>query len=225
MNENGSALVLLSGGQDSTTCLAWAIREFAWVEALTVLYGQRHAVEEKASRIVSRRLKVPHRVIGVPGMGEALGGALTGAGDLSAPHPTVKGAIVANVPNRNLILLSLAHSLAQKDHVGTIIVGSTQADRRLYPDCRASFLARAERLLNYSSGGTDIRIAAPLGRLVKAGVFRLADELGILALVLKETVTCYNGQTWTSWEWGRGCGACPACEVRAEGWARFKAGK
>lgn len=213
-----SAIVLLSGGQDSTTCLHWALERFDVVHALTMHYGQRHASELDAAREIGKAATT-HLTVDVPTLRELADSALLstdtpleatgGLVDREAPE----GLPTSFVPGRNLIMLGLAASYAVTRGAKTIVTGVCQTDYSGYPDCRADFIeamAIAATLAMPSSSG-PIEIATPLMHMTKAETVALARKLGPACwAALGRSVTCYEGQR-------PGCGKCPACTLRARG--------
>jgi len=213
------ALVVFSGGQDSTACLGWALNRFPRVEVVSFAYGQRHGVELTQAALIAQRAGVQHRVVDIGFFGSLVHSALTGAGDIATAHPDHPGLPASFVPNRNAVFITLAHALAQTLGAKSLVVGVSQTDYSGYPDCREPFLLAMGRALNLGAE-TDIAIEAPLLHLNKAQVFALAQAEGVLDLVLELSHTCYQGTAAMN-PWGRGCGACPACLLRKKGWKEF----
>jgi 7-cyano-7-deazaguanine synthase len=215
-----AAVLLLSGGQDSTTCLYWALQRFDAVHALTMHYGQRHVSEIEAAREIGKAA-ASHLVIEVPSL-RALAesalldpdAAITPAGGL-ADREVASGLPTSFVPGRNMVLLALASSYAVKLGAKAIVTGVCQTDYSGYPDCRADFIEamqRAATLAMPSSAG-PIEIVTPLMYMTKAETVALARSLGPTAwAALSRTVTCYEGQRPS-------CALCPACVLRARGFA------
>ena len=206
-----AAVVVLSGGQDSTTCLAWALRRFDRVAAITFDYGQRHRVELEAAAAVARAAGIDeHRVVRVSSLAELGGNAL--AGDHQAVIATSErdGLPTTFVPGRNLVFLTLAAAWAYQLGCAELVTGVCQTDFSGYPDCREATMAALQVALR---AGMDapFTIHTPLMHLDKAGSVRLAQELDALPL-LAYSHTCYQGAVPP-------CGACPACELRARGFA------
>lgn len=220
------AIVLFSGGQDSCTVLEDAVRFHgaANVTALSVIYGQRHAVELECAQAYTAGLGVKHQIIDATFFGQLAPSALTGEGDTSDPHPFIPNVPASFVPNRNAFMLTLAHSIAQATGAGTIYGGMCQTDYSGYPDCRDVFIAGMEHALNVGSA-SSIEIVTPLMNLTKAETWLLADSLGALERVRLGSHTCYNGDHSTLHDHGYGCGQCPACQLRAKGWAEFQAAR
>lgn len=221
-----SALVLFSGGQDSTACLAWALARFERVETVGFDYGQRHAAELAArprilSRLASPRLGADHllplEVLKVVG-----GTALT---DTRKIEMGANGLPNTFVPGRNILFLAAAAALAYRRGIADLVGGMCETDYSGYPDCRAQTIRATETALGLGMD-TAFNIHTPLMQLDKAATWRLAQELGGQALVdltIEETVTCYEGDRTHRHDWGYGCGTCPACTLRAAGFAKYKA--
>lgn len=214
-NRPRGSVVLLSGGMDSATCLALAVKQHRPVHALTILYGQRHGREVRSARAVARHFHVAHhRVLRIP-LGPLLDSALTSARRRLPNRPALDGRIPSTyVPARNTILLSIALGYAESHRLGTIYLGANAIDYSGYPDCRPEYLRAFERLARLATkAGTErgdrIRIAAPLLRLSKAKIVRLGERLRV---PWKLTWSCYAG--------GRSpCGRCDACRLRQKGFA------
>ena len=229
-----SALVLFSGGQDSATCLAWALTRFDRVETIGFDYGQRHAVE-----LACRPKFLDAIRQHFPAWGEKLDGdhiidasVLKALGATAMTHEveiTLTAAGLPNtfVPGRNLLFFTLAGALAVRRGHGVLVGGMCETDYSGYPDCRAATLKAQEETLRLGLDA-DIRIETPLMYLDKAATWQLAQDLGgdaLVDLIAEETHTCYLGERGTRHAWGYGCGTCPACELRAKGWQRWQAGK
>lgn len=215
------ALVVMSGGQDSVTCLGVALRDCHSVEALSFDYGQKHKVELDAARLICTERGIPHNTLDLsPILQSMQSSALINHGDTSIPHPILSGVPASFVPARNALFLTAAYGIALEKGCTHIYTGVCQTDYSGYPDCREVFVASLNAALNigYQS---NIKIVTPLMHLNKAQTFALADEVGILETVVNDSVTCYNGDIDTRHDWGRGCGTCPACELRARGWKEY----
>ena len=227
-----SALVLFSGGQDSSVCLAWALDRFERVETVGLDSGQRHAVEMTARDRVragirdgfpawSARLGLDH-VLDLRGFGAVADSALTAD---RAIEITERGLPSTFVPGRNLVFFVYAAALADRRSVPVMIGGMCETDYSGYPDCRRSTLDSLEHTLRLGMD-RDISIETPLMKLTKAQTWALADELGgpaLTALIVEESHTCYLGERSVRHAWGYGCGQCPACELRANGWFDWRA--
>lgn len=229
------AIVLHSGGQDSTTCLAWAIEEFGREGLLTVSfdYGQRHKVELKQARTICEKLGVPEPyVIKVPALDEFGAAALTNpdieveaeaSEDSANAFAHSHGLPSTFVPGRNMIFLGLAAAFGAQRGIYDLVTGVCEADAAGYPDCRQKFIGSMEDTISFALDEPSVAIHAPLLALTKADTWALASNLGILDLVINETHTCYNGDRSHYHEWGWGCGLCPACNERARGYEEFVA--
>ncbi|KCZ92951.1 7-cyano-7-deazaguanine synthase QueC [Hyphomonas johnsonii] len=227
-----SALVLFSGGQDSATCLAGALARFRRVETVGFDYGQRHRVELDCRTRFLQAIRDDF-----PRWGEHLGAdhmldasVLKGLGqsamtDDVAIEMTKAGLPSTFVPGRNLLFFTLAGALAYRRGIDVLVGGMCETDYSGYPDCRAATLAAQEQTLRLGLD-MDIRIDAPLMNIDKAETWAMANRLGgarLVDLIVEETHTCYLGDRTQRHAWGYGCGTCPACELRANGWARWKA--
>ena len=228
------AILLFSGGQDSTTCLAWALDRFAAVETVAFDYGQRHRVELLCRERAAAALKARF-----PRWGERLGEAhlvdLAALGAISETALTreveiglgASGLPTTFVPGRNLVFLTFAAAIAYRRGAKHIVAGMCETDFSGYPDCRDDTVKAMQLALNL---GMDRRfvIHTPLMWLDKAATWELADRLGgsdLVELVREETHSCYLGARGERHDWGYGCGRCPACELRARGWQRYRAGR
>ncbi len=231
MNDTESALVLFSGGQDSTVCLVWALERFARVETLGFDYRQRHAIElEQRPRIRDglaarsdtwrARLGGDH-VVPLHSLAEISDTALTS--DV-AIEVAASGLPTTFVPGRNLIFLAYAGAIAYRRGAKHLVAGMCETDYSGYPDCRDDTIKAMQLALSL---GMDRRVVVhtPLMWIDKAGTFALAQDLGgdaLVELLLEETHTCYLGDRDHRHDWGFGCGECPACRLRADGYARWK---
>lgn len=218
------ALVIFSGGQDSTTCLGWAKNRFAEVRALCFFYGQKHEVEIGQARLIAESLEVPLHEVDISFYRDLVHSALTQSdGDMNQQHEDNENLPASFVPNRNALFTLLAHSWAQTTGAGHLVAGFCQTDYSGYPDCREPFVNAVMQALNLGSD-QNITMHTPLMHLTKAQTFELAEAEGVLELVVKESHTCYNGVE-TMNPWGRGCGDCPACELRRRGYEEFTQGQ
>jgi 7-cyano-7-deazaguanine synthase len=235
------ALVLFSGGQDSTTCLLWALDRFDAVHAVSFDYGQRHHVElEQGARIIgtlaeAHKRELSYHVLAIPALSDLAGAALT-ASDIEVEaeaspegvnrYAALRGLPSTFVPGRNLILLSTAAALAAKLDARHLVTGICAMDRAGYPDCRFEFAVAMEATLKLGLDWDGLMLHTPLMWLSKAETWRLAEEVGGtqgVELIRKLSHTCYQGDRSVEHAWGYGCGKCPACETRAEGWAEYQA--
>jgi 7-cyano-7-deazaguanine synthase len=225
-----SALVLFSGGQDSTTCLAWALSRFDRVETVGFDYGQRHKVElEARPRILAAMAKLPHgeklgddHLLPLDVLKAIGGSALTG--DM-AIEMGQNGLPTSFVPGRNLMFLTAAAALGYRRRIADLVGGMCETDYSGYPDCRDETIRATASALSLGLG-QGVRVHTPLMWLDKAATWKLAEELGgtaLVDLIVRDSVTCYEGDVTRRNDWGFGCGACPACELRAAGYKKYKA--
>ena len=226
-----AALVLFSGGQDSTVCLAWALARYAHVETVGFAYGQRHAVELAQRPIIRNEMAraFPHwgaklgddHLLELSTLGAISETALTRDAEFQ-----MTGAGLPNtfVPGRNLLFFTYAAALAYRRGLRTLVGGMCETDYSGYPDCRNDTL---QALAKAISLGMDapFAIETPLMWIDKAGTWEMADKLGgarLVELIVEHTHTCYTPDRTTGHAWGYGCGACPACGLRAKGWERWR---
>lgn len=220
-----NALVVFSGGQDSTTCLGWAKNRFDMVESITFDYGQKHRVEIAQAQKIAELLHVKNTLLSLDAFSQLNDSALIdGTQDIGAHHKTHTNLPASFVPNRNAIFFTLAHAFAQKVGIEHIIIGVNQTDYSGYPDCREPFVKALELALNLGSEAS-ITFHYPLMHLTKAETFALSHEEGVLDLVIDESHTCYNGVHDVKHAWGYGCGECPACVLRKQGWDVYQASR
>jgi 7-cyano-7-deazaguanine synthase len=218
-----SALVVFSGGQDSTTCLAWAKNRYKHVETITFDYGQKHSVELNQAKKIAQKLNVPNFVLSFDifsQLGESALLDINRDQDINASHHKKPNLPASFVPNRNAMFFTIAHAYAQKQGLEEIITGINQTDYSGYPDCRKEFIESLEKSLNLGSE-SDISFKYPLIKLTKAETFALAEVEGVLDIVIEESHTCYNGVRGVRYDWGYGCDSCPACVLRKQGWMEF----
>lgn len=218
------ALVVFSGGQDSTTCLFWAKKHFDEVHALCFRYGQKHIAEVDIARNIAEQAGVPFEVKDVSFISTLSSGcSLTDSSiqmDKEPPQMEGEGAkrvgLPPNtfVPGRNLFFLSIAAVYAREYGIMNIVTGVSQTDFSGYPDCRDSFIRSLNVTLNLAMDEQFV-IHTPLMWIDKAETWQLADELGVFDLVRNQTLTCYNGIK------GDGCGECPACKLRRRGLEKY----
>jgi 7-cyano-7-deazaguanine synthase len=216
------AVVIFSGGQDSTTCLFWALEKYDEVEAITFAYGQKHSVEIEQSKIISERCDVKQTIVDISFLNTLVESALTSNGDVNEINE--KGLPASFVPNRNQLFITLAHAYAQKIGAQYLVTGVCQTDYSGYPDCRQDFVNAISVASNMGSA-SGIIIETPLMYLNKAETFELAWSLDCLDDVIELSHTCYNGDREHRYVWGYGCNQCPACELRAKGYVEFNTGE
>lgn len=219
-----AALVLFSAGQDSATCLAWALARYERVETVGFFYGQRHAVELQQRDVLRRemassRLGEDH-VVDLAGYGAVAESALTAE---RAVAMFENGLPPTFVPGRNLVFLTVAAAIAFRRGIHVLIGGMCETDFSGYPDCRRETLDAQEKTLSL---GLDfpISIETPLMHLTKAQTWALAHELGgerLVDLILEHSHTCYEGDRAHRHAWGYGCAKCPACKLRARGFESY----
>ncbi len=228
---SASALLLFSGGQDSTVCLAWALSRFDRVETVGFDYGQRHASELTARpRILQKiratfpdwaaRLGADH-VLPLEVLKAIGGSALT---DSITIEMGENGLPTSFVPGRNVMFLTTAAALGYRRGIADLVGGMCETDFSGYPDCRDETVQATARALSLALA-QEVRVHTPLMRIDKAATWKLAEELGgtaLVELIVDETVTCYEGDRTHRHDWGHGCGACPACELRAAGFEKYK---
>ena len=215
------ALVILSGGQDSATCLYWALEEFPHVEAITFDYGQRHRVELECAAKIALDAQIPHVVIPINSLSALSANALTSAAVEVKADGGFQNLPSTFVPGRNILFLTLAASHAAPRGIANLVIGACETDFSGYPDCRDRFLSAMEVALSEGLA-FPMAIQRPLMRLTKANTFRLAAALECLDVVLEDTHTCYEGVRGERHAWGYGCGRCPACELRRKGYEEFR---
>lgn len=223
-----AALVLLSGGQDSGTCLAWALDRYARVETVGFAYGQRHAVEMEARLAVRDALAPlgalgPDHVVSLEALSALGETAMTAQAEFAVGADGLPNTFV---PGRNLAFLVMAGALAYRRGTGVLVGGMCGTDAAGYPDCRTGAV-QAQAAALRAGMDADIAVETPLMTLTKAQTWALAEAVGGAALVEDLRVlthTCYRGERGTLHAWGYGCGDCPACAERARGWAGYRAG-
>lgn len=209
------AMVVFSGGQDSTTCLLWALEEFSEVSTVTFLYGQRHQAEVECAKKIAEDLGVDQKIIQMDLLNQLTENALTRT-DLAIEEE-------GNMPNtyvegRNHIFLSFAAVYAKTMGIKNIITGVSEEESSGYPDCRNDFIQSLNTTLNLAMD-YPFKLITPLMRKDKSEVWEMADEMGRLEYIRDNTLTCYNGMI------GDGCGECPACKLRNDGLQTYLEGR
>ncbi|MDR6183785.1 7-cyano-7-deazaguanine synthase QueC [Asaia bogorensis] len=230
MLSDDTAIVLFSGGQDSATCLAWALDRFAHVETLGFAYGQRHAIELECRDTLRdammrqnsqwRERLGPDHTLDLSVLGQISETALTRE---AAIEMNENGLPSTFVPGRNLLFLSFAATLGVRRNARHIVTGVCETDYSGYPDCRDDTIKALQVALNLGME-TRFVLHTPLMWLDKAETWRLAERIGgdgLVALINRESHSCYMGDRAHLHDWGYGCGTCPACELRAKGWASY----
>ena len=227
---DGAAMVLFSGGQDSTTCLAWALERFDRVETIAFDYRQRHGIELECRKAVLAEFRhhfphwTPklgeHHLVDLAVLAEISETALTGDGEIRLGE---KGLPTTFVPGRNILFLTMAGAIGYRRGLRHLVTGVCETDYSGYPDCRDDSIKATQLALNL---GMDARfvIHTPLMWLDKAATWRLARDLGgqaLIEVIREHTHTCYMGERTLRHDWGYGCGTCPACRLRAEGYEKY----
>ena len=234
MQDTRKALVLFSGGQDSTTCLAWALDRYAEVETLAFDYGQRHRVELDCRKTVRAQIatQFPHwagklgadHLLDLAVLGQISDTALTSE---RAIELQANGLPNTFVPGRNLLFLTFAATLAYRRGASVLVGGMCETDFSGYPDCRDNTMKAMQVALSLGLE-TPMTLETPLMFIDKAATWRLAERLGgeaLVKLIVEDTHTCYLGERGELHPWGHGCGHCPACALRAKGFEGYRAGQ
>jgi len=213
------ALVVFSGGQDSTTCLLWARKNFIEIETLNFYYGQKHTIERECAKKIAQKMNIIHHEVDLSFLQTLSSNSLT-----SDVEFTLTGGFNALpstfVVGRNALFLTVAASFGLPRGFGDYVFGACQVDYSGYPDCRQEFVDAQARTLSLATG-SEVRIQTPLMNLSKAQTFALAKELGGLEIVLEDSHTCYRGDRLHRHAWGYGCGECPACKLRKKGFEEY----
>lgn len=227
-----NALVLFSGGQDSTTCLAWALSRYAKVETIGFDYGQRHAIELSVRPTLLQKLRaLSPDWNGKLGDDHMIDLSLIAKISDTALTQDVEIAMQANglpntfVPGRNLLFMTVAASVAYRRGLDVLVGGMCETDFSGYPDCRDDTMKALQVALNLGMA-TRLKLETPLMWIDKAATWDMAQTLGgtaLVELIREHTHTCYLGERGALHEWGYGCGTCPACELRARGYRQFAA--
>jgi 7-cyano-7-deazaguanine synthase len=228
------AIVLFSGGQDSTACLAWALENYGYVETVGIDYGQRHHVELTQRVIVLERLREafpdwalklgPDHFLDLGLLGQVSETALTRDTQIAMSENGLPNTFV---PGRNLIFLTFAAALAYRRGIGTLVGGMCETDFSGYPDCRRDTLDALQGALTLGMDA-PYRVETPLMYLDKAQTWALAQQLGgdsLVSITIEDTHTCYEGDRQNRHDWGYGCGVCPACDLRAKGYKQWQVGR
>lgn len=208
------AVVVFSGGQDSTTCLHWALKEYEEVLAVSFNYGQRHKLELECAQDICKELGVEHHILDMSLLNQLAPNSLTRV-DIEVPKEAEDGEVPNSfVDGRNLLFLTFVAIFAKQRGIKDIITGVSQSDFSGYPDCRDVFIKSLNTTLNLSME-YGFNIITPLMWIDKADTWKLAYDLGVLKDIREKTLTCYNGVI------GDGCGECPACHLRTGGYEEF----
>ena len=209
MNKKEPALVLFSGGQDSTTCLYWAINNFSSVRTLCFTYGQRHSKEIEVAQAIAEKANIPFQLLDASIISHLSVNSLTSDIVMDQDKPADSYPYTF-VQVRNLLFLTFAAVIARSHGIRHIVTGVSEADYSGYPDCRDTFILSANASINLAMD-EHFQIHTPLMWRDKTAVWQLADELGVFDIVRSQTLTCYNGII------ADGCGECPACKLRKHG--------
>jgi len=225
-----SALVLFSGGQDSTTCLAWALERYAHVETVGFDYGQRHRIELDCRADILAALKRDFpawasrlgddHMVDLSILGQLSETALTQEKEIAF---AASGLPNTFVPGRNLLFFTFAAAIAYRRGIKHLVGGMCETDYSGYPDCRDDTLKALQVALNLGMEQRFV-VDTPLMWIDKAQTFALVHEIGgdkLMRIVLEHTHSCYMGDRTHRHDWGYGCGTCPACELRRQGWLRY----
>ncbi|RBA24994.1 7-cyano-7-deazaguanine synthase QueC [Herminiimonas fonticola] len=230
MNSADSALVLFSGGQDSTTCLAWALARYSRVETIGFDYGQRHAIELTVRPTVLQKLRGfsaewdsrlgEDHMIDLSLISKISDTALTSNVEIAMMENGLPNTFV---PGRNLLFMTVAATVAYRRGLNVLVGGMCETDFSGYPDCRDDTMKALQVALNLGMA-TKLQVETPLMWIDKAETWKMAQDLGgtaLVDLIRSETHTCYLGERGKLHDWGYGCGTCPACALRARGYADF----
>ena len=212
--QRDKALVIFSGGQDSTTCLYWAKKYYKEVWALTFIYGQKHIVEVEHAQKIALSAGVHWDKMDVSFIGQLSSNALTDTSVVMDKDKPAEKLPNTFVPGRNMFFISIAAVYARERGIQNIVTGVSQTDFSGYPDCRDTFIKSLNVTLNMAMDEQFV-LHTPLMWLDKCETWALADELGVMDIIRKDTVTCYNGVP------GDGCGDCPACKLRRRGLEKY----
>ena len=214
MNKD-KAVVVFSGGQDSTTCLFWAKKRYKEVIAVSFDYGQKHSLELECAKDICKKYDVEHHIMDLNLLNQLAPNSLTRV-DIKVDKKKEEDKLPNSfVDGRNMLFLTFIAVFAKQRGINTIITGVSQSDFSGYPDCRDVFIKSLNVTLNLAMD-YQFEVLTPLMWIDKAETWKLADDLGVLDIVKNETLTCYNGIK------GNGCGECPACTLRKNGYLKFK---
>jgi len=230
MNSAESALVLFSGGQDSTTCLAWALERYSKVETIGFDYGQRHAIELTVRPTVLQKLRGfstewdsrlgEDHMIDLSLIAKISDTALTSNVEIAMLENGLPNTFV---PGRNLLFMTVAATVAYRRGLNVLVGGMCETDFSGYPDCRDDTMKALQVALNLGMA-TNLQVETPLMWIDKSATWKMAQDLGgtaLVDLIRSETHTCYLGERGKLHDWGYGCGTCPACALRARGYLEF----
>lgn len=214
MNKD-KAVVVFSGGQDSTTCLFWAMKRYKEVVAVSFDYNQKHILELECAKDICKKYNIEHHILDLSLLNQLAPNSLTRQDIKVDKDAPAEGTPNSFVDGRNLLFLSFVAVFAKQRGINAIVTGVSQSDFSGYPDCRDVFIKSLNVTLNLAMD-YQFEIFTPLMWINKAETWRMANDLGVLDIVKEETLTCYNGIK------GNGCGDCPACKLRKKGYLEFK---
>ncbi len=218
MAKHNKAVVVFSGGQDSTTCLFWAKQKYDEVIAISFDYGQRHVLELECAKAITKKYGVEHHILDMSLLGQLAPNSLTRT-DMEVDHDApADGPPNTFVDGRNMIFLTFAAVFAKQRDIHVLVTGVSQSDFSGYPDCRDVFIKSLNASLTLAMD-YEFDIITPMMWIDKKETWQMADELGVLDIIRNETLTCYNGVI------GDGCGDCPACKLRRKGLEQYLASK
>lgn len=208
--KHNKAVVVFSGGQDSTTCLFWAKKKFDEVIAISFDYGQRHVKELECAKAITKKYGIEHHILDMSLLGQLAPNSLTRT-DIEVDHDAPEeGTPNTFVDGRNMIFLTFAAVFAKQREIHVLVTGVSQSDFSGYPDCRDVFIKSLNASLTLAMD-YEFEIMTPMMWIDKKETWEMADKLGVLDVIKNETLTCYNGMI------GDGCGDCPACKLRKKG--------
>lgn len=211
------ALILFSGGQDSTTCVFWAKNRFEHIEAISFSYGQKHEVELEQAQLIAKKLEFSLKLFSFSVEGITNPSALLQGSSLEMKANKEDQPASTFVEGRNILMLSYAAMWSKKRGIQDIVTGVCETDYSGYPDCRNDFIQSMERSLSHGMN-YEFKIHTPLMFLNKSKIFELAKEEKGLDFVLEHSHTCYRGERSKKHAWGYGCNHCPACDLRRKGY-------
>ncbi len=212
--EMSKSVVIFSGGQDSTTCLFWAKRNFGQITAVSFNYNQRHKLELECARNICKKCDIEHHILDLNLLNQLMPNSLTRE-DISVDKHTIPGRLPNTfVDGRNMLFITFAAIFAKQRGINHIVTGVSQSDYSGYPDCRDVFIKSVNVTLNLAMDYQFV-LHTPLMWINKEETWKMAFDMGVLDIVINETLTCYNGIK------GDGCGDCPACNLRKKGYLDF----
>jgi len=215
------SVVLISGGQDSVTTLLVAMKETIVRFLIFVDYGQRHKVEKEMVDMWAQKFSIPILEVPFDFLSQVPSGLTEPSADIEGSHPIFPNLPVSFVPGRNLFFYLIAGTIARLNGIDIVYTGVCETDYSGYPDCRKNVVSAMTHTIREGLDSSNFIIKTPLMYLSKAQTFKLADDLGYLQDIIEDTHTCYVGDRTKRHDWGYGCGSCPACKIRANGYKEF----